>query len=89
MIPKKLRQGDHIRIISPSNSLLPKLAPEIIERGIKRLNEMGLSVSFGKHIREVDEFKSTSVKHRLQDLHDAFLDNVVDGGSSPQGMYKF
>lgn len=48
MIPKKLRKGDHIRVIAPSNSILPKkLPPEIIERGVKRLNELGFTVSFG------------------------------------------
>lgn len=79
MIPKKLQKGDHIRVIAPADSLLPKLTPEIIERGIRRLNQLGLTVSFGKHIREVDEFKSTTVENRLEDLHEAFLDNTIDG----------
>ncbi|PRD47775.1 S66 family peptidase [Sphingobacterium haloxyli] len=79
MIPKKLHQGDHIRVIAPADSLLPKLTTEIIERGVKRLNKLGLTVSFGKHIREVDEFKSTTVENRLEDLHEAFLDHTING----------
>lgn len=96
MIPKKLRKGDHIRVIAPSNSILPKkLPPEIIERGVRRLNDLGFTVSFGRHIREVDEFKSTSIEHRLEDLHEAFSDKTVDGilavsgGSSSNQLLRY
>lgn len=78
MIPKKLYGGGHVRIIAPANSVLPKLTSDIIERGITRLNSLGLEVSFGKHIREVNDFKTASVRSRLTDLHEAFLDSSVD-----------
>lgn len=34
-------------------------------------------VSFGDHVEEVDRFGSTSVQHRVADLHDAFVDPDV------------
>lgn len=94
MIPKKLKDGDHIRIIAPADSLLPKLTAKMRERAIQRLNRIGLTVSFGKHINEVDEFSSTSIEHRLKDLHDAFADQdvhaimTVSGGTSSNQLLK-
>jgi muramoyltetrapeptide carboxypeptidase len=79
MIPKKLMKGDHIRVIAPADSISPDLDEDIIRRGVDRLGTMGFEVSFGKHVREVDVFKSTSIENRLQDLHEAFSDPSVDG----------
>src|SRR5690606_35191248 len=45
--------------------------------------------------REVDEFKSTSIEHRLEDLHEAFSDKTVDGilavsgGSSSNQLLRY
>lgn len=52
MIPKKLEEGDTIRIIAPSESLSSKLSKELRERGVKRLEGLGLKVSFGKYLDE-------------------------------------
>jgi len=95
MVPKKLIKGDRIRVIAPADSIQPDIEEKIIQRGIDRLNHMGLEVSFGKHVREVDEFKSTSIEHRLQDLHEAFADPSVagiltlSGGSSSNQLIKY
>lgn len=94
MIPKKLKRGDHIRIIAPSESLSPKLKRNLRERGIERLKALGLEVSFGKYVDEKDEFDSASVKQRLEELHDAFEDPGVqailaaNGGSSANQLLK-
>lgn len=88
MIPKKLYGGGHVRIIAPANSVLPKLTSDIIERGITRLNSLGLEVSFGKHIREVNDFKTASVRSRLADLHEAFLDSSVDAVLALSGVRR-
>ena len=94
MIPKKLKRGDHIRIIAPSESLSLKLKKNLRERGIKRLETLGLEVSFGKYIDENDEFDSSSVEQRLEELHDAFEDPGVqavlaaNGGSSANQLLK-
>lgn len=77
MIPVKLSVEDEVRIIAPAQSLLPKLTLADRLRAIERLESIGLRVTFGKYISEVDEFKSTTVEHRLRDLHDAFIDPTV------------
>ena len=61
MIPQKLKDGDEIRIISPARSLV------IISRSsqriaLQRLKEMGLKVTFSKHIKEKDDFNSSLIK---------------------------
>ena len=78
MIAKKLHSGSHIRVIAPSRSM--KIISEDCRQIAKeRLAELGLSVSYGKHVDEMDEFASSSVESRLQDLEEAFKDPEVDG----------
>jgi hypothetical protein len=43
----------------------------------KYFEDKGYKLTFGKYIDEMDEFGSTSVEHRLEDLHDAFADPAV------------
>lgn len=38
---------------------------------------MGFKVSLGKHVEESDEFHSSSIKSRVKDLHNAFLNKNV------------
>jgi muramoyltetrapeptide carboxypeptidase len=74
--PKKLEKGDEIRVIAPSCSLAiiseanRKIATE-------RLEDLGFKVTFGKHVEEIDEFRSSSIKSRVADLHKAFYDKNV------------
>lgn len=87
MIPKKLKSGDHIRVISPAVSL--GVIPESqILRAAERLQGLGLSVSFGKNASELDNFSSSAVKSRVADLHDAFSDPSVDGILTTLGGYN-
>ena len=76
MIPSKLKKGDEIRIIAPSRTM--KL---ISEEGKKlaeeKLKSLGFKVTYGKNIYESDEFDSSSIKSRVDDLHDAFQDKNV------------
>tara|TARA_B100000925_G_scaffold270279_1_gene232627 strand:+ start:235 stop:1155 length:921 start_codon:yes stop_codon:yes gene_type:complete len=56
------------------------ISKDTINIAIKTLNDLGVNVSFGKHVNEcVDDFFSSSVKSRLEDLHDAFKDENVRG----------
>ena len=75
MIPPKLKAGDAVRVITPSSSLsMPWLNKELQEIANQRFKEMGLRISFGKHVHEINEFESSSIESRVQDLHDAFKD---------------
>jgi muramoyltetrapeptide carboxypeptidase LdcA involved in peptidoglycan recycling len=78
MIPKKLEKGDGVRVITPSRSLsLPWINDEVQQIAKDRFKELGLKLSFGEHIDEMDEFSSSSVKSRLSDLHAAFKDDSI------------
>lgn len=78
ILPKKLQPGSHIRIIAPSRSL-SLLSQETIEIASGRLSKMGFKLSFGKYVNESDDFMSTSIEHRIEDLHEAFSDQSIDG----------
>ena len=79
IIPAKFKKTDEIRVIAPSRSLA-FISKDTINIAIKTLSDLGLKVSFGKNVMEcVDDFFSSSVKSRLEDLHDAFKDENVKG----------
>lgn len=78
MIPAKLKPGDGVRVIAPSQSMnLPWITQEALEIALQRFKELGLKVSFGKHVHEMNEFNSSSIDSRIEDLHDAFKDKNV------------
>jgi muramoyltetrapeptide carboxypeptidase LdcA involved in peptidoglycan recycling len=74
--PKKLCPGDTIRVVSPASSL-SMIAENSIGYAINKLNEMGLIVTFSEHAKESDLFVSSSIKSRVDDLHDAFEDDTI------------
>ena len=76
--PNKLQAGDEVRVISPSRSL-SIISEETRSVANERFNELGLKLSFGKHVEEIDDFNSSSVDSRLEDLHEAFGDPNVKG----------
>jgi muramoyltetrapeptide carboxypeptidase LdcA involved in peptidoglycan recycling len=94
MIPKKLKNGDEIRVIAParSMSLISEQTRKIAE---DRLTAMGYRVSYGKHVGERDEFISSSVESRVADIHEAFSDKNVSailtvlGGFNSNQILKY
>jgi len=74
--PSKLKPGDEIRVIAPSRSL-SIISYSVRENAAKRLEASGYKVTFGKNVEECDQFKSSSIKSRVEDLHEAFLDTNV------------
>src|SRR3990167_2412519 len=85
--PSKLKAGDEVRIIAParSMSLISKESREIAN---KRFTDMGLKLTFGKHIEESDDFVSSSIESRIKDLHEAFLDKNVKAVSTVIGGFN-
>ena len=94
MFPLKLKKGDEIRVIAPSSSLsiISKKNKEI---ALKKLNNLGLKVTFSKNAEEIDEFNSSSIKSRIDDLHDAFRNPKVKaifaviGGFNSNQLLKY
>lgn len=78
IFPDKLKAEDEVRIIAPSRSLTI-ITPKSREIANKRFEELGLKLSFGKHVEETDDFASSSIKSRIEDLHEAFADKNVKG----------
>jgi muramoyltetrapeptide carboxypeptidase len=78
MYPSKLRVGDEIRIISPSRSM--SIIDEKTQKvATQQLEDLGFNITFGKHVNEVDNFNSSSIQSRINDLHEAFNDDNVKG----------
>ena len=76
IFPTKLKRGDKVRVIAPARSMaiISKESRNIVT---KRFKELGLELSFGKHIEEIDEFVSSSIESRIEDLHDAYRDPEI------------
>ena len=87
MIPDKLKKGDEIRVISPSRSMA-MISEESKKIANKRFEELELKVSFSKNVSESDEFNSSSIDSRIEDLHAAFLDKNVKGIFTTIGGYN-
>lgn len=76
IVPDKLKAGDTIRIIAPARSLA-MIAKPLREVASRQLADLGLKISFGRYVEESDEFGSTSIEHRVEDIHEAFADPTV------------
>src|SRR3989344_7701304 len=76
IIPDKLRKGDKVCVISPSRSL-SIISKENTKLAMDRLNQFGLDVIFSENSREKDEFDSSSIESRVNDIHNAFIDKEV------------
>lgn len=76
MFPNKLNKGDEVRVVAPVRSLAI-ISAESRSIANKRFEEMGLKLTFGKYVEEMDEFASTTIAHRVEDMHEAFSDKKV------------
>lgn len=77
IIPSKLKTGSHIRVIAPSRSF-KIISEECREIAKNRFTQMGIRVSYSQNADEFDEFASSSISSRLDDLHNAFGDESVE-----------
>lgn len=71
-----LKVGDEVRIIAPALSL-KIISDENIQHAIKTIEALGLKVTFGKNVNEIDMMGSSSIASRIEDLHEAFADKNV------------
>ncbi len=87
MFPPKLHPGDEVRICSPSRSLAI-ISPDVRKIAEQRLKQLGLRVTYSKHAEERDQFDSSSIKSRVDDLHAAFKDKKVKAILTPIGGFN-
>jgi muramoyltetrapeptide carboxypeptidase len=84
LIPKKFQTGDQLRVLALSRSIggmlrSSGLTEADIEFAQKRLESLGLRVTFGKHVWECDEHLTAPIELRLEDLRQALNDVSVRG----------
>lgn len=79
VIPPKLRRGDTVRVIAPARSRAMIMEHDNTRWIDERFAAMGLTLTFGEHVDEDDQFRSASIEHRVADLHAAFADPAVAG----------
>lgn len=95
VIPKKIKPGDHVRVIAPANSLSDSLVGEFKKRAIENFYKLNLNLSFSEHVNEKDEFNSSTIASRITDLHQAFADKsikmiiAVCGGFNSNQLLKY
>jgi len=83
----KLKKGDEIRVITPARSL-KIISQETRKVADKALTELGLKITFGKNVNELDQFLSSSIKSRVSDFHQAFRDKKVKAVISVIGGFN-
>ena len=95
MIPEKLKVGDEVRIIAPSRTMAI-LKEDCINFAIKRLESLGLKISFAKHVNDFEQdYMCTNAIDRANDLNEAFRDEnvkailTVIGGFNSNQILKY
>lgn len=94
IIPEKLNVNDEIRIVAPSRSLAI-ISKETRDIATNRFVDLGLKLSFSKNCEIIDEFNSSPIEQRIEDLHEAFLDPKVKaiftviGGENSNQLLKY
>ena len=76
--PESLVFGDEVRVIAPSRSLA------VISRENRfiandHFRELGIQISYSKNAEEIDDFTSSSIDSRIEDMHEAFSNKNVKG----------
>ena len=79
MVPERLQRGDVVRVVAPALSRSLVLQHDHSALITRRFDELGLKVTFGRHVDERDAFCSSSIESRVEDLHAAFADPEVRG----------
>lgn len=87
IFPQKLKPGDEVRVVSPATSLavIPQGQRNLARRA---LGGLGLRVTFSQHAAESDEFTSSSIRSRVEDLHAAFANPQVKAILTTLGGYN-
>jgi muramoyltetrapeptide carboxypeptidase len=81
--PRRLRTGDIVALISPGS-----YAPdEAVQKAYFNLENLGLKVKPGKHLRAQRGFTAGTDQQRLEDLHDAFADDEISAVWCVRGGY--
>jgi muramoyltetrapeptide carboxypeptidase LdcA involved in peptidoglycan recycling len=76
LIPRRVREGDTVAIVSPSFGAVGRF-PHRTDRGIAYLESLGLRVLMMEHAAETHGWVSSSASSRAQDVNEAFSNDEV------------
>ncbi|MEV1172160.1 S66 peptidase family protein [Nonomuraea sp. NPDC049784] len=88
IFPPKLNRGDVVRVVAPSRSRAMVTEHDHTDIIDARFAELGLTLSYGRHVDERDAFDSSSIASRVADLHEAFADPSVAAIMTVIGGYN-
>lgn len=71
MIPSKLKRGDRVAVVAPARSM-SIISGEVSAAAEKRLGSLGIETVIAENAGETDEFNSSSIRSRIEDLDWAF-----------------
>ena len=84
ILPKRLKKGDLIGIVSPSAAIAPEVLP-ILRKGREFLHNLGFRTEVSKnHLKELDGSAGTP-EERAEDINDMFGDSRIDAIICSQG----
>ena len=78
MLPKKIKEGDEIRVIAPARSA-SDIDEAVLARAQTALESLGLKVSFSQYAFSRSQRGCPTDTEKVDDLHAAFLDSNVRG----------
>lgn len=76
MIASKLKLGDEVRVIAPSRNLT-EVRQDVHHHAVDFWKREGFNLTFSPNSREVGKFHSSSIRSRVEDIHEAFRDPNV------------
>lgn len=76
LIPNKLKTGDTIGIVSPSQAILPEKRIEL-ENGIKALENLGFKTVLGKNALNIKDYSAGTPEEKANDINSMFADNEI------------
>lgn len=94
MIPKKLKKGDTIGIVAPSDPIIGDNIEEVM-RAKKKVEEDGFQVKFSEHLFSNTNGYSSTAKEKAEDINKMFADAEVSmiwcakGGENSNTTFEY
>ena len=94
IIPARLKIGDTIGVIAPSNPIINENIEEV-EKARKIIENLGFKVKYGKNLFSNTNGYSATTKEKAEDLNEMFADKVVKiiwcakGGENSNSIFEY
>jgi muramoyltetrapeptide carboxypeptidase len=84
MLPSRLKSGDTIGIVSPSNPIIDDVRDQF-QRGVKTLESMGFRVVVGNHVFSTTLGYAADPREKADDINSMFADPAIHAIICSQG----